>query len=209
MSEFRVIGSQGYAQAMSEQVLPYLRAHVRAEKEEGGLYCEFYPREECRGTVMLSHGFTENCAKFAEIIYYLHRAGYQVATMDHRGHGRSQRDETLGRLIHVDRFETYVEDMHRLVERLVHPNAQGKPAFLLGHSMGGAISLMYLEAHPEVFSKGILTAPMVQVNSAPFSFRAGKCLADSACRLGLSRKRAFITRDYDPGETLELSLIHI
>lgn len=205
MSEFRVIGSQGYAQAMSEQVLPYLRAHVRAEKEEGGLYCEFYPREECRGTVMLSHGFTENCAKFAEIIYYLHRAGYQVATMDHRGHGRSQRDETLGRLIHVDRFETYVEDMHRLVERLVRPNAQGKPAFLLGHSMGGAISLMYLEAHPEVFSKGILTAPMVQVNSAPFSFRAGKCLADSACRLGLSRKRAFITRDYDPGETLEKS----
>ena len=64
---------------------------------------------------------------------------------------------------------------------------------------------MYLEAHPEVFTRGILTAPMVQVNSAPFSFRAGKGLADGACLLGKTRKRAFVTSPYSHDETLEKS----
>ena len=205
MEKLQLISSDNYQQTMNEEVLPYLRAHVRAGREENGLYYEFYPLDEFRGTVMLSHGFTENCAKFAEIIYYLHRAGYQVATMDHRGHGRSQREKGLEDLVHIDRFETYVEDMHRMVRLMVLPDAKEKPTCLIGHSMGGAISLMYLEAHPEVFTRGILTAPMVQVNSAPFSFRAGKGLADGACLLGKTRKRAFVTSPYSHDETLEKS----
>lgn len=205
MEKLQLISSDNYQQTMNEQVLPYLRAHVRAGREENGLYYEFYPLDEFKGTVMLSHGFTENCAKFAEIIYYLHRAGYQVATMDHRGHGRSQREKGLEDLVHIDRFETYVEDMHRMVRLMVLPDAKEKPTCLIGHSMGGAISLMYLEAHPEVFTRGILTAPMVQVNSAPFSFRAGKGLADGACLLGKTRKRAFVTSPYSHDETLEKS----
>lgn len=205
MERFEAIPSAGYAQAMNETVLPYLRRHVRVSREENGLYCEFYPLDEFRGTVLLSHGFTENCAKFAEIIYYLHRAGYQVAAMDHRGHGRSPRDPSLKRLVHADRFDDYVEDMQRVVSRLVLPNAQDKPTCLIGHSMGGAIALLYLQAHPETFTRAVLTAPMVQVQSAPLRFDRAVRLVDVLCRRGMSRRRAFITRDYSPREPFSRS----
>lgn len=205
MEAFQVIPSARYQQVMQQEVLPYLRAHVRAGREENGLYYEFYPLDDFRGTVLLSHGFTENCAKFSEITYYLHRAGYQVAAMDHRGHGRSQREASLGRLVHCDRFDAYVEDMERMVSRLVLPHAGGKPTCLIGHSMGGAIALLYLEAHPEVFSRAVLTAPMVQVQSAPFRFETAQRMTEALCRHGMSRRRAFITRDYSPRERFESS----
>ena len=43
MEKFQVIASENYQKVMNEEVLPYLRAHVRACREENGLYYEFYP----------------------------------------------------------------------------------------------------------------------------------------------------------------------
>ena len=38
-----------------------------------------------------------------------------------------------------------------------------RPLYLYGHSMGGAIAALYLEKHPEVFTKAVLSSPMIEM----------------------------------------------
>lgn len=156
----------GYFQFMRETVEPYLAVHRTegffASKDDKRLYyeCEILP--DAKGAVVISHGYNESAEKFREMAYWFMQMGFSVFALDHRGHGRSHRLSPDLALTDIESFSDYVRDLHCFVKKIVQPKAKGLPLYLYGHSMGGAVSILYLQNHPSVFQKAILTSPMLK-----------------------------------------------
>ncbi len=144
---------------------------------------------EPKATVVVVNGRTESYLKYQELAYELTQQGYQVLMFDHRGQGLSDRLTDNPHKGHIEDFQQYVDDMHQLISRVVLAEPAQQPLYLLGHSMGGAISTLYLQQHPAVFQKAALSAPMHGIN--------GKLLYDEgdACRLA-SLVSVFSTEGY-------------
>ncbi len=67
-----------------------------------------------RGAVVISHGFTEFAAKYAEMVWYFLLAGYSVCVFEHRGHGYSARDVDNSSLVWIDDWQRYVASVNRI-----------------------------------------------------------------------------------------------
>lgn len=149
--------------------------------------------EQVKATVVVVNGRTESYLKYQELAYQLTEQGYQVLMFDHRGQGLSARLTDNPYKGHVEDFQHYIDDMHQLISRVVLADKaqadQKLPMYLIGHSMGGAISTLYLQQHPQVFQKAALSAPMHGIN--------GKLAYDEwdACRLA-STVTLFSTEGY-------------
>lgn len=133
--------------------------------------------EKSKATVVLVNGRTESYMKYQQLAYELTQQGYQVLMFDHRGQGLSARLTDNPHKGHIDNFQQYIDDMHQLISSVLLIDQSKQALYLLGHSMGGAISTLYLQQHPDVFQKAALSAPMLGIN--------GKLLYDDmdACRL--------------------------
>lgn len=96
-----------------------------------------------RAVVVIAHGASEHSGRYRHVAERLVGEGYAVYALDHRGHGRSGGPRPV-----IDRMENAVADLDSLIVLAAdaHPGSQ---VFLLGHSMGGAISLRYAMAHQE------------------------------------------------------------
>ena len=81
------------------------------------------------------------------------RSDYAVYALDHRGHGRSG-----GERANIERFAYVVSDLGTFVGRAQRA-APGAPAFLIGHSMGGAIALACALRYAEALKGLVLSAP--------------------------------------------------
>ncbi len=199
---WRCLDEEQYETQMTEVVEPYLKkAGIRGSVE--GLYFEFYGQQEPKGTIVISHGFTESCEKYHELIYYMNQAGYQAAVLDHRGHGNSLREVENPELVHIEDFSVYVEDLHRFIEKEVQPRTQGRPLYLYAHSMGGCIGTLYLEQHPGIFQKAVLNAPMYGINNGSIPDFAAGLLCFGAALAGKRKNRLFTMGGFDPQEPFE------
>lgn len=204
-----------YAATMNEVVLPWLAAR-RTDVEvtgDGGrpLFVSRFdarlPEGDARlhGTVLIVHGFTENADKFAELIHSLLTCGWGVVAYDHRGHGRSWRDPALGdrSMTHVDDFDEYVRDMEIVVDSVL--SSMPKPYMLFAHSMGGAVSSLYLERHADVFVRAALCAPMIAPNLSGIPESVARMICGAARGLGAAKKRLFASKPYAGPEDFETS----
>ncbi len=121
---------------------------------------EYYLAENAVASIVAVHGFTEFIRKYREAAYYFLNAGYNVFLYDQRGHGLSGREVEELELCHIDSFDSYVRDLECLIDRIVRP-ASDAPIYLFSHSMGGAVSLLYLQKHGDDIKKAVLSSPMV------------------------------------------------
>ena len=162
------INDERFQEQMQNEVEPYLAARRQVgldERVQGEpVYFEHYQADAPKGVIVISHGFTESVAKFAESIYYMLQAGYEVWGLDHRGHGRSFRSNDNPYVVDVDRFEDYVEDLRHLTEKRIKPVSGDLPLYLFCHSMGGCIGAWTIEQYPELFQKAVLSSPMLGLN---------------------------------------------
>ena len=85
-------------------------------------------------TVLMLHGFLDSGATWDLVAEPLARAGHEVLVPDLRGYGDSGRVGAGG----YYHFPDYVSDVAALVERL-----DRKRLALVGHSMGGTVSVLY------------------------------------------------------------------
>lgn len=145
--------------------------------------------ENPRGWVVISPGRVESYIKYQEVALEFVAAGYAVAMIDHRGQGHSSRMTNNTQQGHVGRFLDYAEDFAEWLD-LLKTDFADKPVYLLAHSMGGAISMAYLQQvagrkgfMPSPFQKAALSAPMMGINTAPWPLWLAKPMTRSLAAL--------------------------
>ena len=112
--------------------------------------------------MLLVHGFIEHGGRYAPTAEALARRGYAVSAMDLRGHGKSK-----GPRCWIRSFDEYVDDLDCFFDRVVR-RAEGKPVFVLGHSLGGLIALLWCIRCQGKPSGLILSGPVLQVRHQLF-----------------------------------------
>ena len=115
-----------------------------------------------RAEVLLVHGFIEHGGRYAPTAEALARRGYAVSVMDLRGHGKS-----AGPRCWIRGFDEYVNDLDCFFARVVR-RGEGKPVFVLGHSLGGLIALRWCIGCRREPSGLILSGPVLQVGHRLF-----------------------------------------
>ena len=218
--DFRLIDEERYVRQMGERVLPALEAcRVEGWMEpaqepglppvDGRLHYVCYDaakfddlREEgatgvFHGAIVISHGFTEFAAKYAEMIWYFLLAGYSVCMMEHRGHGYSARDVDEDHVVYIDDWRRYVADLAAFAGTVGRTYADGQPMHLYCHSMGGGIGAAVLEQHPTLFDKAVLSSPMIAPATGVPNWLAAAA-AEVLCACGLGRRAVFGQGPMDP-----------
>ena len=152
-----------------------------------------------KGTVCLVHGRTEYIEKYFETIADFQKRGFAVATFDWRGQGGSDRlihNRTLG---YVRNFEDYWTDLKSFHANILLPDCPS-PFYLVGHSMGGLVSLIASTRDRMMFDRVFLSAPMVGLDRQPLSFGGMAAVADALSLIGLGQAPVGRAADELPSE---------
>ena len=145
---------------------------------------------ELRGMILVVHGVAEHAGRYRHVADRLVGLGLRVVVPDHRGHGRSGGKRLLVR--DLSEFTADLETLRRLEA------VDGRPTYLLGHSMGGEIALDYALDHQDALAALVLSAPAVlpgdDIN--PMLMRVAKVLGRLVPGLpGQKLSSASISRD--------------
>ncbi|KAM5279752.1 monoglyceride lipase isoform 1-T1 [Ctenodactylus gundi] len=155
------------------QDLPHL---VNADGQY--LFCRYWkPSGTPKALVFVSHGAGEHCGRYDELARMLIGLDLLVFAHDHIGHGQSEGERMV-----VSDFHVFVRDVLQHVDTM-QKDYPGLPVFLLGHSMGGAISILTAAERPGYFSGMVLISPLVL--ASPESATTFKVLAAKVLNLVL------------------------
>ncbi|XP_036021997.1 monoglyceride lipase isoform X5 [Mus musculus] len=111
-----------------------------------------------RALIFVSHGAGEHCGRYDELAHMLKGLDMLVFAHDHVGHGQSEGERMV-----VSDFQVFVRDVLQHVDT-IQKDYPDVPIFLLGHSMGGAISILVAAERPTYFSGMVLISPLVLAN---------------------------------------------
>lgn len=158
-----------------------------------------------RARLLLLGGRADFLEKWAETIADLHAMGFAVASFDWRGQGLSTR-LVAGGAGHVDRFETFLDDLDHLAGRLA--DELGGPWVALAHSMGAHLLLRWIadpsrRAHPwrAHLRACVLTAPLFGLAMAAPLRAAVMLAARRAVRAGRGARFAPGQEPFGPQQT--------
>jgi lysophospholipase len=152
----------------------------------------YYPiKNYHKGTMLVLMGRREFIEEYKEVnLDFLNRS-YKIYTFDWRGQGGSKR--TLGDPIkgHIDDYGTYLKDLIQFINQIVLPDLEA-PLYMFAHSMGGNIALRYiLEQTITPVKAIILSAPMVDVRTAPYHPKVARALAKAMTFTGYKERYIF------------------
>ncbi|KAA3482875.1 caffeoylshikimate esterase-like [Gossypium australe] len=130
------------------------------------------PGVKIKGVVCFCHGYGDTCTFFFEGLYLIHgefgitgiarfiaASGYGVYAIDHPGFGLSE--GLHGYIYSFDELaDNVIEQYAKIKER---PEVRGLPCFILGQSMGGAVTLKVHFKDPHGWDGIILVAPMCKI----------------------------------------------
>lgn len=129
-----------------------------------GLVVERHLVDDPRARVVIVHGYAEHRGRYRPVVEQLKEAGFECHLFDLRGHG-----ESAGQRGHVSRFTDYLDDLQAVFATV----PQGLPRFLLGHSLGGLITLSYAHARPGDLAGLVVSSPFLH---PAFAVTAGQSL---------------------------------
>ncbi len=197
--QIQYLQEEDFCRQMKQTVEPYLKRYrtcARFKSFDGTkIFYYAYVRKYARGSIVISHGFSEFADKYNEMVYYFLQAGYSVFLPEHRGHGRSERSVRNISKVHVKSFEQYVWDLHIFVKRIVMP--YNNERILFAHSMGGAIGALYMMRYPRDFKKAVLSSPMIQMKVGGMPYKTAIAFARVCCMCGLGRLFAARQHSFD------------
>jgi alpha-beta hydrolase superfamily lysophospholipase len=99
------------------------------------LFTQNYFVKEPVGNILLVHGLAEHCGRYTHVAEAFNNIGLNVYCFDLRGHGKS--DGPRAFVKSIDEFREDVEAVYNSIPK-------GLPLFILGHSLGGLITLNFL-----------------------------------------------------------------
>ncbi len=200
--ELSIIREEDFKEAIThiEQELNNRRHSGRFASFDGQeLFYEYFLAENSIGTVVIVHGLSEFTKKFYELTWYFLSQQYNVMLYDQRGHGLSCRLTDEIPLIHVDRFEDYIDDLHVFIRDVVQPAVGQSPLYLFAHSMGGAVAALYLAKYTDTtVKKAVLSSPLIAPNLGKAPHWVMRTLANLEV-IGIGAKsRSCQARDFNP-----------
>ncbi|KAL2347605.1 hypothetical protein Fmac_001605 [Flemingia macrophylla] len=142
-----------------------IRTEEWYEKNSRGLeiFCKSWmpkPGIPIKASVCFCHGYGDTCTFFFEgIARRIAASGYGVFAMDYPGFGLS--DGLHG---YIPNFDDLVDDVIEHYTKIkARPGLRDLPRFILGQSMGGAVSLKIHLKEPNNWDGMILVAPMCKI----------------------------------------------
>jgi lysophospholipase len=155
-------------------------------------YAVFGPAGE-RGWCVLLPGYTEFIEKHLETVGDLRARGFGVVVLDWRGQGLSGRalaDRSKG---HVKDFDDHLNDLDAVIAAC--PELAAGRRTMLGHSMGGHLTIRHCHRHPDAVSRAVVIAPMMGVTRLG---PAGAALVRGIVRVGFAGSYIFGGQPYGP-----------
>ena len=173
-------------------------AEVTIRAPDGtGLWTWRRPTITPRAETLIIHGFGEHSRRYEALTDHLAANHCSVTGYDQRGHGKSE-----GGRGHVERFSDYEDDLAVIISRVASQSG-GLPLFLIGHSMGGLITLRYLARNDPALRGAVVSAPLIGVAARvpPHKLMIGKLSAALMPRLTLNNEidPSVLSRDENVG----------
>ena len=128
--------------------MDHIEGEFKGEKDLKIFYQAWIP-EKSKAVVQVVHGFAEHSGRYMNVVNQLTPLGYVIYANDHRGHGKSD-----GKRNYVDYFDQYIEDEKKLYD-LIKNKHHNLPIFMLGHSMGSMIALVFTKKY-EPLLRGLI-----------------------------------------------------
>ncbi len=162
---------------------------------------------EPRAEVIIVHGFGEHSGRYGPLTDHLLAHQFSVTSYDQRGHGRSE-----GLPGHINRFADYEEDLDRVIS-LAGSFDRARKLFIIGHSMGGLVTLRYVASRSAGLSGAVISAPLIglAVRVPPHKLMIAKVGSHLMPRLRLPNEinPKVLSRDQEVGRAYEADpLVH-
>lgn len=156
-------------------------------------YQSWLPTDGQRGNILLAHGIGEHSGRYRNFAEFFNTRGIAIFALDLQGHGKSG-----GKRGHIPNFYDFADDLEMLRhETLGEQN--GRPLFVLGHSMGGLIAFLYLLQFQENLKGAIFSSSALALDMKIPKWKTlvGKILAKAAPSSTLSNgiDANFLSRD--------------
>lgn len=125
------------------------------------------PSRPPKAVIVILHGYAEHSGRYAHVADYLVTQGYVVETFDLRSHGKSEGQKTF-----IRSFDEFLSDVEIFLKR-IQERHQGTNIFLLGHSMGGTIAMLFVINRKSALKGLILSGPTLKISKdiSPFLVR--------------------------------------
>ncbi|KAK9277045.1 hypothetical protein L1049_006584 [Liquidambar formosana] len=142
-----------------------IRTEEWYERNSRGLeiFCKSWlpePGVRIKGALCFCHGYGDTCTFFFEgVAKRIAASGYGVYALDHPGFGLSE-----GLHGYIPSFDELVDNVIEQYTKIKgRPELRGLPRFILGQSMGGAVTLKVHLKEPREWDGVILVAPMCKI----------------------------------------------
>ncbi|MFY8351982.1 alpha/beta fold hydrolase [Pseudoalteromonas sp. SSM20] len=164
--------------------------HAKFSFHGNQLSYAFIIPENAKAAITIVNGRCESYLKYQEVAYDFYRQGFAIFMFDHLGQGLSSRLLPVADKGYIHHFNDYIEGLALFVNQVVKANWQGTH-FLLAHSMGAAISYLYLANHPHPFKKAALSAPMFGIPTQGLPYSIAKFLVKLLNAIGFNTRYFF------------------
>jgi len=113
-------------------------------------------KQPAKAVIIGVHGLGDHSGGLKNIVNYIVPKGFDWWGLDLRGHGRSS-----GIRGHVNHWSDFLDDLKSFIT-MVREETPSLSVFLLGHSMGGLISLEYAINNPHDLAGVIAISPAIK-----------------------------------------------
>ncbi|MBN1523220.1 MAG: lysophospholipase [Spirochaetales bacterium] len=110
-----------------------------------------------KGAVCVVHGYTEHSGRYTDVLEYFRERGFAVVAPDLLGFGKSAK--TLG---DMKSFRCSVEAVASLLMHLQENHGIGR-FFVIGHSLGGCMTLALAGLYPDLVKGLVTVAAMILI----------------------------------------------
>jgi lysophospholipase len=153
------------------------------------------PPGEPAGVLLFVHGLAEHSGRYLNPVRHFVARGWSCFGFDYRSHGKSP-----GPRVHINSFDEFLADLsegHRLA-RIRHPKQK---VYLVGHSQGGLLSLIYAQQNPDNLAGVVVSSPFLGVHPesrpSPVVMGASKFISRITPKMMFSKvaNPAYLSRD--------------